>query len=226
MTAPVPDPLPDLEPPPLPGPLTITITSPGAATRQASRSITVAWTTSHEITDGILIRLAWQLEGGRCPDLETEIVDFRFLPFVSPTVDRDLPAGQCYRYEVAAIDDGGQIDDQISEPVTIVDTTRPTIRSRSPGPGVVGVSPKTVIRVKFSEPVRGVSSTTLRLKNLSSGLWVRVKVTYSASTRTATIDPVLWMFRGTKYAVYATSGIHDLSGNALANTHWSFTTAR
>ena len=115
---------------------------------------------------------------------------------------------------------------QIREPVTIVDTTRPTIRSRSPGPGAVGVSPKTVIRVKFSEPVRGVSSTTVRLKNLSSGLWVRVKVTYSASTRTATIDPVLWMFRGTKYAVYATSGIHDLSGNALANTHWSFTTAR
>jgi subtilisin family serine protease len=226
MTAPVPDPLPDLEPPPLPGPLTIVFTSPTAPTRQTSRSVTVSWTTSHDVTDGIVIRLQWRLHSGRCPDLDNEIDGITFLPFVSPTVDRGLAAGACYRYEVAAIDDGGQIDDEISQPVTIVDTTRPTITSRSPASGAVRVSTKATIRVRFSEPVRGVTASSLRLKNLATGLWVRVKVTYSPSTRTATIDPVLWMFHATKYAVYATSGIRDLSGNTLAATHWSFTTAR
>jgi hypothetical protein len=80
------------------------------------------------------------------------------------------------------------------------------------------------MRVVFSEPVRGISRTTLRLKNLTTGRWVTARVTYNAATRTATFDPALSMFHGHRYAVYATSGIRDLSGNTLAATHWSFRT--
>jgi hypothetical protein len=54
---------------------------------------------------------------------------------------------------------------------------------------------------------------------------VTTRVTYNASTRTATIDPALSMFHGHRYAVYASSRIRDLSGNALTATHWSFRTA-
>jgi len=82
------------------------------------------------------------------------------------------------------------------------------------------------MKVVFSEPVKGVRSSTLRLKNLTTGLWVGTRVTYSASTRTATINPNLLMLRGNRYAVYATSGIRDLSGNSLAATNWSFRTQR
>ena len=49
----------------------------------------------------------------------------------------------------------------------------------------------TSIKIVFTEPVKGVSGSTLRLKNLSTGLWVRAKVTYNATKRTATIDPTI-----------------------------------
>jgi hypothetical protein len=78
----------------------------------------------------------------------------------------------------------------------------------------------------FSERVKGVSGKTLRLKNLTTGLYVRAKVSYSSSKRTATINPTLNMFGGTRYRVYVRSGITDLSGNKLATTHWTFRTRR
>jgi hypothetical protein len=77
----------------------------------------------------------------------------------------------------------------------------------------------------FSEPVRGASTSTLRLRNLTTGRWVNVKVTYSPSTHSAIIDPILWMFRGERYAVYVLAGIRDTYGNALLATHWSFKTS-
>jgi hypothetical protein len=70
-----------------------------------------------------------------------------------------------------------------------------------------------------------VSGSTLRLKNLSTGLWVRAKVTYNAAKRTATIDPAKAMFHGRRYAVVVVRGIKDPSGNRLAATSWSFRTS-
>jgi len=153
------------------------------------------------------------------------IAGYEFLPFASPQSEA-LAAGFCYRYEALAMDVEGRIVDVLSDSVTILDTIRPTIRSRTPRPNATNVSTPTSMKVVFSEPVKGVRSSTLRLKNLTTGLWVGTRVTYSASTRTATINPNLLMLRGNRYAVYATSGIRDLSGNSLAATNWSFRTQR
>jgi subtilisin family serine protease len=227
LAAAVPAPLPDPDPAPGPsGPFTIEFTAPLAPVRQTSTSFTVAWTTSHDVIDGALVRLVWPLvHGGACPGQDA-LSDYEILPFISPTDDTGLRPGFCYRYEALAIDENAEFGDVISEPVTIVDHTRPRIHARAPKPGAGHVSRKSSPRVVFSEPVSGVSSTTLRLKNVATDRWVKVKVSYDARTSTATIDPVLWMFPGRRYAIYATSGIHDGSGNRLVATHWSFTTSR
>jgi subtilisin family serine protease len=227
LVAAVPVPLPDLDPAPGPsGPFTIQFTAPVAPVSQISTSFTVAWTVSHDAIDGLLVRLVWPLvHGGACP-AEDDFADYEILPYVSPTDDTGLSPGSCYRYEVLAIDENSEFADEISEPITIIDHTPPKIHSRTPRPGASHVSTKASPRVVFSEPVSGVSATTLRLKNVATDKWVKIKVSYDPGTSTATIDPVLWMFPGRRYAVYAMAGIRDGSGNHLTAVHWSFTTKR
>jgi hypothetical protein len=225
LTAPVPSPLPTLDPAPGPsGPFTIQFSSPAAPVSQTATTFSVAWTTSHDVIDGLLVRLVWPLvDGGLCPDAD-QTADYQILPLVSPLADSGLRPGSCYRYEALAIDENGEVGDVVSEAVTIVDHVRPTIHARTPGPGASHVSPKASPRVVFSEPVTGVSAATLRLKNLATGKWVRTKVSYDPATKTATIDPALWMFSSRRYAIYVLSGIRDGSGNHILATHWSFTT--
>ncbi len=106
------------------------------------------------------------------------------------------------------------------------DTTRPTIVSRAPGRNATGVSGGSTIRIRFSEPVRGVSGSSVRLVNVSGGWVVRSTVRYNASTRTATLDPALNMYPSTQYRVTILAGITDAAGNRLAPTSWTFTVAR
>ncbi len=222
----VPSPLPDLEPAPgFTDPLTITFSSPASQKKQTSHSVNVAWTTSHAVVDGIVARLAWQTVRGRCPDPEISFYDdFVLEGFTSPIHETGLTAGFCYRWDALAIDEEAQLAETLSPPVTILDLTKPKIKSRTPSPGATSVSTGTSIKIVFSEPVKGVSGSTLRLKNLTTGLWVRAKVTYNALKRTATIDPSLLMFQGRRYAVFVQNGISDPSGNRLKVTTWSFRT--
>ncbi|HEY7735422.1 MAG TPA: S8 family serine peptidase [Candidatus Limnocylindrales bacterium] len=226
LDASVPSPLPELDPAPGPtDPFVIEFTSPSAPVRQTSTRFTVNWTTSHEVWDGFLLRYTWRMVNRTCPDpFWAPYVDFAIFPLDAPQAQR-LAAGFCYRYEALAMDQDGRIADVLSESVSILDLVRPTIRAHSPRSNATGVGTRTSMRVVFSEPVKGVSGATLRLKNLTTGRWVTTRVTYNASTRTATIDPALSMFHGHRYAVYASSRIRDLSGNALTATHWSFRTA-
>lgn len=228
LTEPVPSPLPDFEPAPGPsGPLDVTFDSPIVPIRQNTTVTTVAWTVSHATVDGLLVRVSWRLfHGGSCPDLDQPIDDYIVLDFINPTVDTGLRPGFCYRYEAIAIDENGEIADVVSESVTINDHVRPTIRKRTPHAGAHDVAAKASLTVVFSEPVSGVSTFTLRLRNLATGKWVRARVSYDPETFVATIDPTLWMIRGAHYAVYATSGIHDGSGNRLLAVHWSFSVHR
>jgi subtilisin family serine protease len=226
LTEAVPSPLPDLEPAPgFTDPLTITFSSPAGRKKQTTRSVNVAWTTNHATVDGIVVRLSWRTVGGRCPDPELVFYDdFVLLDFTSPIHETGLPAGFCYRWDALAIDEEGQLAETVSPAITIVDLTKPRIKSRTPSGGAAHVATSTSVKIVFTEPVKGVSGSTLRLKNLSTGFWVRAKVTYSASKRTATIDPRLSMFHGNRYAVVVLHGITDLSGNKLSSTDWSFRT--
>jgi hypothetical protein len=112
----------------------------------------------------------------------------------------------------------------VALPTPIVDTTRPTVRSRTPAAGTRRVARGVTVKAVMSEPTTGVSYRTARLVNVRSGNRVTVRVTYDAATRTVRIDPRNALRARTWYRVYLLSGIRDRAGNRLVATSWRFLT--
>ena len=79
----------------------------------------------------------------------------------------------------------------------------------------------------FSEPVRGISATTLRLVDLRTDRTVRVRsYRYDVATRTVTLDPYYRLASRTIYRVVIRAGIRDVAGNRLPAQTWTFRTGR
>jgi hypothetical protein len=106
------------------------------------------------------------------------------------------------------------------------DKTPPTIVGRSPGKGATGVSRTGNIAVRFSSAVRGVSASSLQLKDVTTGAFVPAVVTYNASTHRATLNPSAKLKARHHYLVVVRSSILDRAGNPLKKSTWSFTTRR
>ena len=101
------------------------------------------------------------------------------------------------------------------------DTVAPKVIAKSPTR-----SPKLAenFRVRFSEPVTGVSGKTMRLflKGRAKPLTAVVKLD-STKTR-AVLNPSANLKRRKTYVLKLSSGIKDNAGNALAPYSWSVTT--
>ena len=70
-----------------------------------------------------------------------------------------------------------------------------------------------------------INSSSFVLRDPSSTV-VPAAVAYTAATHTAILTPNSSLAAGTTYTATITTGVKDLSGNALlANFTWSFTTA-
>ena len=108
---------------------------------------------------------------------------------------------------------------------TFVDTVAPAVTGRAPGPNDVRVRYDGAMRIVFSEPVTGVSGSTVQLRT-SSGAKVPASVSYSASKRRATLKPKAPLAGEKVYRLRVTSGITDQVGHALAATSWTFTTGK
>jgi hypothetical protein len=110
----------------------------------------------------------------------------------------------------------------IDAPPADADFAPPALYESDPTNGATNISVATTIRVQFTEPVLYVDISSFT-----------VSVGASAVTGTITpIDPLSYMFTPTAalpasstVEVILTSKIFDYSGNALANTQFSFTTA-
>ncbi len=106
-------------------------------------------------------------------------------------------------------------------------TTRPTVTSTTPAAGATGASQGTTASATFSEAMdpTTINSSSFVLRDPSSTV-VPAAVTYTAATHTAILTPNNSLAAGTTYTATITTGVKDLSGNALlANFTWSFTTA-
>jgi hypothetical protein len=140
----------------------------------------------------------------------------------------NLRAGHSYRVDVT-----GAIASLAGRPISATswgfrvstDVRRPTF-THSPGTGATGVSRTANVRLQFSERVRGVSGTTFRLKDATTGAWVASVVGYDAVLRQATLNPGVTLRSSRRYVVVVGSGIKDLAGNSLTATSWTFTTRR
>jgi hypothetical protein len=103
------------------------------------------------------------------------------------------------------------------------DSVAPSTTSRTPASGAKQVGRAANVSATFSEPVTGVSTTSMTLKN-NKGSVVPATVTYNSTTRVAILDPAATLAKRTRYTAALTNSITDLAGNRLSSQTWSFTT--
>src|SRR5262249_2092251 len=104
---------------------------------------------------------------------------------------------------------------------TAIDSTPPTVIASSPAPGATGVSVASNLTATFSEPVQA-GTIGFTLKNGATP--VAATASYDPVTHTLTVDPNTNLASGATYTA-TLGGTLDLSGNPLAGSSWSFTTA-
>lgn len=103
----------------------------------------------------------------------------------------------------------------------VADLTRPSVAARTPN----GTVPTTsAASVTFSEPVTGVSGSTFRLVDETTGADLAATVSYSPATRVATLRPSSALTAGHTIRAILGSGIVDAVGNHLAAYSWTFAT--
>lgn len=109
-----------------------------------------------------------------------------------------------------------KIDLMNSSTSPAIDTTAPTVTSTVPLNNAVGVTLTSNVTVTFSEQI-AVSSGNYVLINLTDNSLVPFAVSYSASTKTITLNPTSNLTTATQYMLLI-SGVNDLNGNVLAST--------
>ncbi|MCV0403147.1 MAG: S8 family serine peptidase [Chloroflexi bacterium] len=109
---------------------------------------------------------------------------------------------------------------------TFVDNVAPKLSGRSPAPNATSVSYDAPnITATFDEDVSGLSATSFVLKSAAGGA-VPATVTYSSSTRRATLTPKAPLAAESTYTVALNGSIRDVANNALAAVSWTFTTGK
>jgi hypothetical protein len=123
-------------------------------------------------------------------------------------------------FKVRATDAAGNADPNPARRRWAVDATAPTVIKVTP----LGkkVSPKTVVRATFSEPMNEASVEALGTFTLKKGTTtIAARVDYDPATRKATLNPTKKHRSGATYTATMTISAKDLAGNALAaNKVW------
>ncbi|MDJ0378318.1 Ig-like domain-containing protein [Cryobacterium sp. PH31-L1] len=112
---------------------------------------------------------------------------------------------------------------------TFITGPAPVVAARTPGVNATGVSRTANITATFSEavtglPSRAAASANFTIKRTSTGAAFASVVSYSSTTRVATLNPSGTLLANTQYTVTLNSGIKDTAGNLLAPVTWNFTT--
>jgi hypothetical protein len=101
-------------------------------------------------------------------------------------------------------------------PVPTPEPIVPRVTVASPRNGARNVLRSVRPKITFSVPMASISTQTIRMKDLSRGKWVTIRISYSSSTRVATITPTIRLaanhsYRITVGAVLTASGGTPLS---------------
>ncbi|MET4147424.1 S8 family serine peptidase [Arthrobacter sp. UYCo732] len=102
----------------------------------------------------------------------------------------------------------------------------PTVTAKSPGAQSTAVPVASNVTAIFSTDVLGVGAGTFVLRS-AAGTGIPATVSYTASTKTATLDPSVNLSADGVFTVTLVGGstaIRDAAGTPLANTSWTFTT--
>ena len=98
------------------------------------------------------------------------------------------------------------------------DAVAPQVSTVQPANLAVAVPTNTTVRVTFNEPmdVTTITNVNILLRNTLTTALVPATVTYDVTTRVATLTPTGPLSNLTNYTVQVTTGVKDVSGNALA----------
>ena len=111
-----------------------------------------------------------------------------------------------------------------SEWGVIADLTPPTVTGGEPGDGEAMLPASTRPWLVFSEPVSGVSATTVRLAE-RLGPTIGVDVAYDPAARRVTVTPDAALPTGRSYRLDLLTGITDTAGNPVAAASYQFDVA-
>lgn len=114
-------------------------------------------------------------------------------------------------------------------PVFEVDSTAPTIASRSPAPNAVGVSLNSQVRVVWSEPMDAAStasSDAFAVERVTDSTWIAGTIALAPNRTYMTFTPAVPWDPFTGYEVHVNGTALDDSdpGNAFVGDNWMFTT--
>jgi hypothetical protein len=124
-------------------------------------------------------------------------------------------------WRVQAVDSFGNMLPWSKSQAFVRDTTPPRAVSASPS---AGIGPKQAVKVTFSEPVTGVSASTLTAVTSSTTAPVSVQV--AGDGRSATLVPTRPWVAGASYAVRLLPSVKDAVGNSAVATGPAFTVTR
>lgn len=106
-----------------------------------------------------------------------------------------------------------------------LDDVAPVVSSWSPAPGSTHVSVAARVDLVFSEPVSGVDTTSLTLRDAADKA-VPTTLSYASAQNRATLTPVSPLRPDAQYRIVLRSTIGDQAGNSVAATSSTFTTAK
>ncbi len=125
-----------------------------------------------------------------------------------------------YQWRVTAYDASNGAIASSSWRAFSVDSVAPTVTNFTPNPNG---TPKSKVKVTFSEKVLGVTTTSLSLHQSGRSSKVPVKLKLTHGKRVATLTPKAHLKKGKTYTVKLSKAVHDAAGNHMVAFTWSFT---
>ena len=108
-------------------------------------------------------------------------------------------------------------------PLQAWDAAAPTATLVTPVPDSIDVVPATALEVRMSEPVIGVSATSITLSD-GAGEPVAADVVYDEASSVATVRPAVPLALSTTYTLSVTDAVRDIAGRQVVPATWRFTT--
>lgn len=183
-----------------------TLLAPGGGGRLPSVGAAFAWS---PVTGASAYRFEREATGSR--STETAVtVGTTWVP------TRAITHGT-HRWRVSALDAAGNTLGSAPWRSFAVDAAGPVATLTAPGKRVRA---RTTMKVRFDEPVRGVSASTVVLTATGRRAPLRAKVSLDRTRRTVTVRPRAALRPGVTYTLTVRAGIRDDAGNPARETRW------
>lgn len=201
------------------------LTAPSSAARTNDTTPTFTWTAD-------ALAATYNLVISKNADLSTPDLTVTAIAAATYTLTaaQALPAsaGQLYYWSVRPVDAIGVAGAYATASNFTLDTTAPTVSSKTPAANAASVATTSLVSAVFGEALdaNSLAAGTFTVATTTGSVQKTGAISYNSSTNTATFTPTGGLAGTTQYTANLTTAIKDVAGNALAALYsWNFTTA-